>query len=120
MPLYCYSVDNEEFVGRFKDIEDAKLAFMLDHKPTPETIYYVGELVEYSARNFISVWSLVDTIRAQAIFEVGDEKVGKWPDLSPSKYHELREQLVKFFDDNYPVPFTSVTNVKSFIAGGEQ
>lgn len=117
MPFYCYSVDNKEFVGKYEQIEDAKLAFVLTHRPEKDTIYYVGEVVEYSARNFISVLSLVDNIRAQAIFEVGEEKVSRWPDLTPSKYHELREQLVKFFDDNYPVNFTGVQNVKTFIVG---
>ena len=116
--FYCYSADNVTFEGKFEDVEDAKLAFILRYRPELDTIYYVGEVIEYTSRNFISVLSLVDQIRAQAIFEVKDEeKVGRWPDISPSKYHELREYLVKFFDENYPVNFSGVENVKSYIVG---
>lgn len=115
--FYCYSVDNVEFEGKFESIEDAKLAYILKERPKPDTIYYVGELVEYNARDFISVLSLVENMKAQAVYEVGAEKAGSWPEVSQSKYHELREMLAKFFEQYYPVNFTGVQNVKRYIIG---
>lgn len=117
MPLYCYSVDNENFVGRYDTVEEAQLACVMENDLGQGIIYYIGEVVEHTARDFISVFSLVDNTRAQAIFEVGEKKVGTWPDVSPSKYHELREMLVDFFDKNYPVDFAGVQNTKSYISG---
>jgi len=114
---YCYSADNVTFEGRFDCIEDAKLAFILKEQPKQEMIYYIGEVVEYNPRDFISVLNLVSEINAQAVFEVGADKVGTWPELSQSKYHELREMLAKFFEQYYPVPFTGVQNVKRHIIG---
>lgn len=114
---YCYSVDNKEFEGKFETIEDAKLAYILKERPKNDTIYYIGELVEYSPRDFISVLSLVENMNGQAIFEVGPEKAGNWPEVSQSKYHELREILAKFFEQYYPVDFTAVTKVKRYIVG---
>lgn len=115
--LYCYSADNVEFEGKFSCIEDAKLAFILKEQPKTDMIYYIGEVVEYNPRNFISVLDLVAEMNAQAVFEVGSDKVGNWPEVSQSKYHELREMLAKFFEKYYPVPFTGVQNVKRYIVG---
>lgn len=117
MPSYCHSIDNKHFVGKFDSLQDAQLACIVDNNLQQGDIYYIGEAKDYTARDFISVFSLVDTMRGQAIFEVNEKAVGTWPDVSPSKYHELRELLVEFFDKNYPVDFYGVENVKSYLAG---
>lgn len=117
MPLYCHSIDNDKFVGKFNSLEEAQLACIVDNNLEKGDIYYIGEVKEYTPRDFISVFSLVDTMKGQAIFEVNEEAVGNWPDVSPSKYHELRELLIDFFDKNYPVDFFGVENVKSYLAG---
>lgn len=115
MPLYCYSTDNERFEGKFESITEAQLACILSNELKKDDIYYIGEVKEFTSRSFIGVFNLVSEIKQQAQYEVGKEVVGSWPDVSPSKYHEIREMLVDFFEKNYPVTFNGVENVKSMI-----
>lgn len=117
MTIYCHSVDRQEFKGKFDTIELAKLDCVLSNKLEVGTIYHIGEVVSYEPRDFIGVMDLIEKMHAQAVDEVGEESVGLWPDVTPSKYHELRELLADFFQKNYPVDFSGVANVKSFIAG---
>lgn len=117
MSLYCHSVDNEKFTGSFDTIELAKLDCVLSNKLEVGTIYHIGEVITYAPRDFIGVMDIIEKMHVQAVDQLGQETVGLWPDVTPSKYHELRELLAEFFQKNYPVDFTGVGNVKSFIAG---
>lgn len=117
MPKYCHSIDNETFVGKFDSIEEAKLACVLLNDLPVGTIYHIGEVKEYSPRDFIGIADLLEKAHLVACDAVGEEKVGMWPDLSDSKYHALRELIVDFFEKNYPIDFFTAENVTSFISG---
>ncbi len=117
MPQYCHSTDNENFIGKFDTIDEAKLACVLLNDLPVGTIYYVAEVKEYSPRDFIGITDLLEKTHAVAADVVGKEKVGVWPDFSDSKYHALRELVIDFFEKNYPITFFTPQNVKSFIAG---
>lgn len=115
MSSYCYSLNNVDYEGEYSTLEEAKLACISNNLLTVGTIYYIAEVKNYTPRDFIGPMAIVNLIRNQAIFEVGEDKVRNWPDLSGSKYHEFREMIVEFFDKNYPTDFTSHENEKAYI-----
>lgn len=115
MTQYCYSVDGEFFTGRFETPEEAATACISEHNLGVGEIYKIAEVREYETREFIGVLDIMTKMNEQAVHEVGKEQVGLWPDVSPSKYHELRELLVDFFNRNYPVNFWKEKNIKDYI-----
>lgn len=119
MTQYCYSLDGTNFMGRFDSLEEAKSNCVTDHNLQDGVIYHVAEIKDYNPRDFMGVWDIMGKMNQQASAEVGSQKVGVWPDVSPSKYHELREMLADFFEKNYPVEFFKEENIKDFIAGTE-
>lgn len=110
--LYCYSKDGIEFSGEYPTEEEAIKVCEETFGFENGDIYYIGEIVVFTPRNFISVFSILEQMNTQATFELGKEVVGDWPKLNDNQYHQLREILGDFFEEQTPAEFKSVQNKK--------
>jgi len=114
--MYSYSTDNLHYFEKFETLKEAKIRGFEDN-PDYDTIW-VGEVIEYTPYDFISIARILDQINENACDEVSEfaeDWLDKdWRDNNEGVVCELRDLLAEWVQKNAPITFWGVEDEECF------